>query len=82
MDQTKMIKLTHSSLVEDDGRPVEVFVYPQHVFSVFNLPAQKATAVVSTGAGHVTVLESKETVAELIRSGNNKPAIAGGENNE
>ena len=64
--KNKMIKLTHSTLVEDDGRPVEVFIYAQHVFAVFNMPAQKATAVVSTGAGHVTVLESVEQVNKLI----------------
>jgi hypothetical protein len=76
------ITLTHSTWVEDNGKPVKVLVYPEHIFSVMYMPASKAVAVQSIAGAYVTVLESKETVAELIRSGNNKPAIAGGENNE
>lgn len=61
-----LLKLSHASWQDDDGRPVEVSVLPEQVFSVFFMPANKATAVVGPGGAHVLVLESVNEVLEKL----------------
>jgi hypothetical protein len=61
-----MIKLTHATWKEDDGSDIEVFICRDHVFSVFYMPSNKATAVLSIGGGHVIVKESVKQVLEIL----------------
>lgn len=70
MLEQQTIKLTHATWTQEGGAPVDVFVYPEHIFAIFFMPAQRATAVVSTGAGHVLVLEDEQTIASLIAANN------------
>jgi len=66
------ITLTHSTWVEDNGKPVKVLVYPEHIFSVMYMPASKAVAVQSIAGAYVTVLESVEQINNLIKEASEK----------
>ena len=66
----RMVKLTHSAWVDDTGAPVKIYADADLIAFAFYLPAQKATAVVASGGGHVTVLESAEEVFKLKKEAN------------
>lgn len=63
---SKPIELTHAIWKTKLGNPVEVYVYPHQVFSIFYMPENQATAIVATGGGNVIVQETEEEVMKLI----------------
>lgn len=76
-----LVTLKHATWITKLGNPVEVYIYPHQVFSVFHMPENQATAVVAAGGGNVMVQETEEEVNKLIMealTANNKQK---GENN-
>lgn len=70
------IKLTHAQFKTKLDNPVEVLVYPQHIFAVFYMPEMDATAVQSIAGAFQPVKETKEDVCKMITDALNKTEIS------
>lgn len=66
MLEQQTIKLTHATWTQDDGSPVEVFIYPEHIFAVLYMPSLKATAVQAASGAYMSVSESVEEVNNIV----------------
>jgi len=83
IDMRNPIELTSANIMDQETNVHEkMLIYPEHIFSIMYMPANKATAVQTIAGGYQLVLESKETVAKLIAQVMTNQQTAGGEINE